>query len=268
MEKMPLSKLNGHKIYNSVAKGLSTLRRLAESYDCSFEQFLAECKRKISPFEWKRILKADAKNQKLEVRRKVETNMKTTSKVPQPDKARKKQALLGELAIIQEKADVSKRVTADFEGRVAEAEKAEAQAKRDWEQAQQRLTWATQNLADSRKTDAKYDERIRQIQNQLAEFDIYLVAPGYKGEIPKGKLVSVVPFDGYNVTVEKGDDLLNDVSFADMMELGFETLKEVDVALEFAKLVLKYQLEYEGDFEILVDDQKVITILKGQEVDI
>lgn len=268
MEKMPLSKLNGHKIYNSVAKGVLTLRRLAESYDCSYEQFLAECKRKISPFEWKRMLKADGRNQKIEVKREVETNMKTTSKIPQQYKDRKKQALLGELAIVQEKADVSKKVTTDFEGRVAEAQKAEAQAKHAWEQAQERLIWATQNLESSQNTDAKYEERIRQIQNQLAEFDIYLVAPGYKGEIPKGKLVSVVSFDGYNVTVEKGDDLLNDVSFADMMELGFETLKEVDVALEFAKLVLKYQVEYDGDFEILVDDQKVITILKGQEVDI
>ena len=265
-EKIPLTKLNGPKIYSCVAKGTLTLQQLAECYDCSYEQFLAECKRKVSPFEWKRILKANERNQKLSRQRgKAEKMTTTQTKLAEE---RKKKALQEELAIVREKAIISKSVTRDFEGRYAKAQKEEEQARLDWEQAQKRLAWTEQNLKESQEADARYEERIRQLQDKLDKFNTYLVAPGYKGKMPKGKMISVIPFEGYEVTVEEGDDLLNDVSFASMLEMGFETLKEANTALEFAKLVLKYQLEFEGKFKILVDDEKIITILRGQEVEI
>lgn len=266
-KKLPLCKLSGPKIYNNVAKGVMTLRQLAEGYDCSYEQFVVECKRKISPFEWKRILKANSRNEKMASSRKEEARM-TERKPRQQINAQKKQTLLEEMATVLEKANISRAVTADYENRLEEAQKAEANAKRILQEAQERLARLTRETASSKEQDARYEERICQIQAKLDEFNIYLVAPGFKGEMPRGRLVSVVLFEGYNMTVEKGDDLLNDVSFASMLDLGFETLKEANTALEFAKLVLKYQLESEEQYQILVDDERIITILRGQEVEI
>lgn len=265
-KKLPLSKLNGTKIYNSVAKGVLTLRQLAEGYDCSFEQFVAECKRVINPTEWRRIMRADERNQKIATNRKE--NSKMADKKLQQCNAKKRQILLEELQRVQEKAGISKTVTEDFEGRVEVLDKEVARLKKLLAEAESRLEWATKNLASSKKEDANYEERIRQIQAKLDEFNIYLVSPRFKGEMPRGKLISVVPFEGYNVTVEQGDDLLNDVSFASMLEMGFETLKEANMALEFAKLVLKYQVECDDEFKILVDDEKIIAILQEQEVEI
>lgn len=265
MEKMPLKKLTGVKIFNSVIKGKMTLRQLAENYDCSFEQFLVEAKKLVGAVDWKKALQASKRNEG----KKEGTTMKfKTTPYPPQTKEAKKKVLEDELAIVQEKARISRVVTEDFENRFAESTKVEAEAKRAWEEAKKNLDWVSEQLESSRKADARYEERIRQIQNKLDEFNVYLVAPGYKGEMPKGKLVVVSPIEGYNVTVEKGDDLLNEVSFANMLELGFETLKEADTALEFAKLVLKYQVECEDEFVILVDDERIITILRGQEVDI
>lgn len=264
--KLPLCKLSGPKIYNNVAKGVMTLRQLAEGYDCSYDQFVAECKRIVSPFEWKRIMKADSRNEKMAGIRK---EAKMTEKTPrQQINAQKKKVLLEEFATVQEKAGISKAVTEDLEKRLLEAQKAEANAKRIWQEAQERLGRLIQQTQSSKEQDARYVERLSQIQAKLDEFNLYLVAPGYNGEMPRGRLVSVALFEGYNVTVERGDDLLNDVSFSAMLDLGFETLKEADTALEFAKLVLKYQLECEEEYQILVDDERIITILHGQEVEI
>ena len=265
-EKMPLTKLNGQRIYNGVVKGNMTLRQLAECFDCSFEQFFVECKKIIGHVEWPRVERADRKNAKTPSR-KDEKSMQQ-KKYPYISKAQKKQIIQSEMETVQEQLQISQVVLEDFHKRHEKAKKDEMMIKKSYEDAVQRRVWTEEHLERAKNQVERYQKRIDQLQQKLDEFVIWLVAPGYKGEIPRGKLITVVPFDGYNLIVEKGDDLLNDVSFAEMMGLGFETLRDADTALEFAKLVLKYQFECEEEFKILVDDERIISILRAQEVEI
>lgn len=265
-ERIPLTKLNGQKIYRDVVKGNMTLMQLAEYYECSWKQFFAECKKLVGKEEWPRIERADKRNQK-KPSRKDDTSM------AKPEKNKngfefKKQTIRDEMETVEEKLGISQSVLQDFTQRLERAKADETTAQRLYEEAVNRRKWAEDSKEKAEKQVKNYQNRIFQLQNRLAELDVYLVAPGYKGQIPKGRIIAVDLITGYDVTLEKGDELLNDVTFAEVMRLGFETFKEADRALEFAKLVLKYQLEYEEEYHILVDDEKIIKILHGQEVDI
>lgn len=264
-ERIPLNKLNGQKIYRHVVKGSMTLHQLAEGYDCSFEQFCAEAKRIVGQLEWARVEKADKKNQKKD-NRKDEREMTIVDKRHQ-DTERRKQILIEEMESVEEKLKISQDVLEDFQQRVPKARRDEAAALKVYQDAVARRKWAEEHEAKAITQVQNYQNRIVQIENRLAEFDVYLVAPGYKGEIPRGKLISNLPIQGYEVTVERGSELLNDVSFSAMIGLGFDSLSEANDALEFAKLVLKYQMESEEDFKVLVDDERIITILMMQEVE-
>ena len=265
-ERIPLGKLNGQKIYRDVVKGNMTLQQLAECYACSWKQFFAECKRLVGQEEWPRVVKADKKNQK-KPSRKDETSM-AKPKTSQKDNEFKKQAIRREMAIVQEKLGISQHILEDFTQRVTKAQADEVAAKKLYDETVKRRKWAEDSKVKAEVQVNNYQNRIAQLQDKLAELDVYLVAPGYKGQIPKGKLITVALIPGYHVTLEQGEELLNEVTFAEVMRLGFETLREADMALEFAKLVLMYQLECEEDYHILVDDERIIRILRGQEVDI
>lgn len=265
-ERIPLGKLNGQKIYRDVVKGNMTLRQLADGYACSWKQFFAECKRLVGQEEWARVEKADKRNQK-KPSRKDETSM-TKPKKSQQDNEFKKQIIRNEMATVEEKLGISQHILDDFTQRVTRAQTDEVAAKRLYEETVKRRKWAEDSKAKAEAQVYNYQNRIAQLQDKLAELDVYLVAPGYKGQIPKGTLITVALIPGYHVTLEKGDELLNEVTFAEIMRLGFDTLMEADMALEFAKLVLRYQLECEEDYHILVDDERIIKILRGQEVDI
>lgn len=264
-ERIPLNKLSGPKIYRNVVKGNMTLQQLAEEYDCSFEQFCAEAKRIIGSFEWTRVEKADKKNQKKD-NRKDEREMAVVSKTRQ-DSERRKQIIMDEMESVKEKLSISRGVLEDFQQRVPKARKEEAAALKIYQDAVARRKWAEDQEAKAWTQVQNYQNRMIQLVNKLAEFDLYLVAPGYKGEIPRGKLISVLPIEGHEVTVERGNGLLNDISFSAMVGLGFDSLSEANDAIEFAKLVLKYQLESEEEFKVLVDDERIITILMMQEVE-
>jgi hypothetical protein len=264
-ERIPLNKLNGQKIYRNVVKGNMTLQQLAEDYDCSFEQFLAEAKRIIGQFEWSRVEKADKKNQKKDSR-KDEREMAVVAKNQQDNEKRKKN-IMDEMESVEEKLSISRNVLEDFRQRVPKARKDEAAALNVYQEAVARRQWAEDQETKAFNQVQNYQNRMIQLVNKLAEFDLYLVAPGYKGEIPRGRLTSVLPIEGRKVTVERGNGLLNDISFSVMLGLGFDSLNEANDAIEFAKLVLKYQLESEEPFKVLVDDERIITILMMQEVE-
>lgn len=265
-ERIPLGKLNGQKIYRDVVKGNMTLQQLAEGYDCPWKQFLAECKRLVGQEEWTRVEKADKRNKKKNIR-------KDDTSVAKPEKNQcdgefKKKVILDEMETVEEKMGISRGILEDFTERAARAKADEVVAKRLYEESVKRRKWAEDSKEKAEKQVQNYQNRIFQLQNKLAELDVYLIAPGYKGIIPKGKIIGVDFVPGYDVTLEAGEELLNDVSFAEVMRVGFETFKEANMALEFAKLVLKYQLECKEEYHVLVDDERIITILRGQEVEI
>lgn len=265
-ERIPLNKLNAQKIYRSVVKGNMTLQQLAEQYDCSLEQFFAECKSIIGRIEWSRVEKTDKKNRRKN-NRKDDISM-VKGKNNQNDTENKKRAIQDEMASVREKMGIAEVVLEDFSARLPKAQREEAAAQKLYQEKNNNRRWVEEQKDRAEKQVRNYRNRMEQLQRKLAAFDLYLVAPGYKGEIPKSRLIAVAPIEGYEVTIEKGEELLNEVTFTEVMELGFETLAEANMALEFAKLVLMYQLEYEEEYNILVDDERIIAILHRQEVDI
>ena len=108
---------------------------------------------------------------------------------------------------------------------------------------------------------------MKDFQSRLAEVDrkiemeenksIYLVAPGYTGEVPEhGTFISSVDVKGIaNLKVETlGTEI--EPNFLDMINAGFDSAQEYARALKFVTLI-EYYLCNDMQYNVLVSDSKI-----------
>ena len=109
--------------------------------------------------------------------------------------------------------------------------------------------------------------KLKDFQSRLAEVDrkiemeenksIYLVAPGYTGEVPEhGTFISSVDVKGIaNLKVETlGTEI--EPNFLDMINAGFDSAQEYARALKFVTLI-EYYLCNDMQYNVLVSDSKI-----------
>ena len=102
-----------------------------------------------------------------------------------------------------------------------------------------------------------------QIQ-KLDERVIFLVAPGYHGELPEyGTKISVVPMEGEVKTEDVSDITLVDMTLQDAFE--FETIDQAKAANQYLKLVTKYFLN-DKEYKLLADNELMLNILRKQQL--
>lgn len=129
-------------------------------------------------------------------------------------------------------------------------------------QQELKLGEARKTLSDWNSALILIDERI----NEITSPNLYLIAPGYNGIVPAtGRLRSVVPFK--RAAVEYGRELYKEPSIDALLDSGFENVKDLKAALDFARLVVLYDSQ-DAEFEVLVDDARIIKILKDQGLNV
>lgn len=155
---------------------------------------------------------------------------------------------------------------ATAENHVREAEKALSSAKEVLKQAKKNVTLKRSDVKKTENALAEWQKCRDIINADIAQHQvIYLVAPGYKGNLPKlGRLISVVAFKDTTVEVDdKIGELIHEPTRAEMRNSGFTDNKEMFTAYDFASLVVKYATSAET-VKVLVDDERIKRILEGQ----
>ena len=92
---------------------------------------------------------------------------------------------------------------------------------------------------------------------------VYLIAPGYSGEIPAcGTFISTCEVEGVaNLKVEQIPTELKP-DFQDMIKAGFDSAQEYAKALKFVTLV-EYYLCNDVQYKMLVSDDKIQKLISA-----
>lgn len=285
-------RLRPQTAFSAILEGGKTFAELAPDYGFTSEAFEAEVLAKVGPKEFARLKKESERNEakKAKKQQKAQATKKTTKKnITEEDSTMKKEKVVTRETLLRQKENAQREIetataVVDAEAALLEAEGKKVEtAEKDVSIAEAALTAAKNVLKDAKKAFQKQERILKDkkdglskwqtclsiIDKSIQELDaklIYLVAPGYQGELPSvGKLISVVPFEGANVEVEQGGELYKEPTSREMFSCGYKQVDDVMNAYNFAGLVIKYELN-DVDVTVLVDDDRIKRILKTQEV--
>lgn len=299
-------RLRPQTIFSAIRDGNRTFSEMAPEYGLSLEQFEEQVKLKVGPKEFAKLKKQSERNgerKKKEKQKSYETkpaesvvietpvlgSAETTLKQGDCDMNIKeiegqlatlesslesvRQQILAQNAICASKKEVletektnlnrakdslrkARKTLANAEKRVAECEKALMEAK-------SAASKSEEELSSLQTTESELVRKCEELQKSR----IYLVAPGYHGEIPKyGRFISIMEIqgiDGLQVEDVRGVELVKQMTAEEFFL--FDTMQEAKSSYSFVKLVSKYY--FDGlDYTILVDDDSIIELLKRQEL--
>lgn len=278
-------RLRAQTIFSAILEGRKTFAELAPDYGFTPEEFETEVMAKVGPKEFARLKKESERNEANKAKKLQKS--KETKKTTEEDSSMKK--IVTRETLLRQKENAQQEIATATAVVEAEAALLEAEGKKvkaaenDVNIAEEALN-AAKNVLKNAKNAFKKQERILKekkdglskwqtclsnLDASIQEMDkklIYLVAPGYQGELPTvGKLISVVPFEGTNVEVEQGGELYKEPSSREMFSCGYKQVVDVMNAYNFAGLVIKYEID-DIDVTVLVDDDRIKRILKNQEV--
>lgn len=261
MGKLPLRSINGTKAYTFVVKEGGTLEEFASLFEGTYEQVLALARKKVGSDNWSKIIAADKRNEKrkhqdrrevgkMVVKKDHNVNEEEAMSLP---KLKENYSLVGEqIENFRNMADACRAIIAEAEAIIAE-EKA-------------RIIKENEELAKFLRNVNSLEKEQENLRKQINKLEkTILISPGYKGELPNdgSRMVSTIQYaDG--VMVEEGQELLKEPSFTEALSFGFSDLKEIALALDFAKLVIRYWMANDAKpFEVLADPN-TFKVLKSQ----
>ena len=299
-------RLRPQTIFSAIRDGNRTFSEMAPEYGLSLEQFEEQVKLKVGPKEFAKLKKQSERNGERKEKEKqksyetkpaenvvIETpilgSAETTSKEGDGEMHSKeiegqlatlesslesvRQQILAQNAICASKKEVletektnlnrakdslkkARKTLANAEKRVAECEKALMEAK-------SAASNSEEELSSLQTTESELVRKCEELQKSR----IYLVAPGYHGEMPKyGHFISIMEIQGIDdLQVEdvRGVELVKQMTAEEFFL--FDTMQEAKSSYSFVKLVSKYY--FDGlDYTILVDDDSIIELLKRQEL--
>lgn len=289
-------RLRPQTVFSAVLEGKKTFEELAPEYGFTTEAFEAEVLAKVGPKEFPRLKKESDRNkaekEKKAMKKKTtkksttatvtattttttkEVNMKKEKVVTRETLLRQKDNAIREIEVAEANVAAEAALLEAEGDKVKAAEEKVTSAKKILAEAQEGLKKTQKDFQKQEKVAAeklknlqRWQDCLSNIEANIREMDakvIYLVAPGYKGELPAvGQLISVVPFE--RATIEFGSDLYKEISAMDLLESGFDRISEAKAAYDFARLVIKYELD-DIDVTVLVDDDRIKRILTAQEV--
>lgn len=125
---------------------------------------------------------------------------------------------------------------------------------------------AEKEVATFSKKIKKLNEKLGEIENKIETAKnqmVYLIAPGYSGEIPAcGTFISTCEVEGVaNLKVEQIPTELKP-DFQDMIKAGFDSAQEYAKALKFVTLV-EYYLCNDMQYKMLVSDDKIQKLISA-----
>lgn len=290
-------RLSVQPVFTGVLEGTKTFAEMAQKYGLTLKDFEDELRAKVGTKEYNRLKKKSKRNED----GKGEDNMKEPRIKKKPTAAttapatgigatitgskaknvvtretlqHKLEDAQREVNVAEENVNAAKALLEAERSKVSEAEenvdsakKALAMAEGALQEAQKAFKMQEKVVDKKQQAHKAWQDCLANIEQSIRDMDaqlIYLVAPGYKGELPTvGKLISVVPFEG--ATLEKGEELYKELTVADLLNTEFDTMAETRQAYDFARLVIKYEI-LDIEVTVLVDDERIKNILRAQEV--
>lgn len=278
--------LNFTTIHKRISEQGKTISELAPEYSMTEEAFIQEMRSGLGPKVFSSLKKTSVKNEKLREKQKssAERKRRKSEKTSQTNEEaeflieKRISNLLSQkeetekwisfwdgtlIPLDKNKSESNQRI-ADFKSEIAELEEKIAQEK-------ETLKTIEENYQNSINKKEELEVKLSEITDEiehLSQRRIFLVAPGYHGEIPNfGRFISTEEIIGMNVEIKKGDLLINDESLNNMMLCGYYDIREYMRALEFAKLCIAHIVECD-QYTILVDDERISKVLETQEIEI
>lgn len=301
--------LNFTTIHKRISEQGKTISELAPEYSMAEEDFIREMRSGLGPKVFSALKKMSEKNEKARERLKDSATKKRKNNQRLLEKQRTEQIATQKDLDVQENDAIpnsekdnilqenelnnflklkreiestiqSWNIAIESSGkRCLEKEEEVRLAEEELSNAQRRLKQVQQELIDSQKAYQNNLEKRDEQEQKLQEVDekiekirhnnIYLVAPGYHGDIPEyGRFISTEPIAGIDdVELQTGDVLFNDENLSDMVACGYYDVREYMRAIEFAKVCIAFMTEH-SHCKILIDDEKISKVLKTQELEI
>ena len=283
-------RLRPQTVFSAILQGGKNFEEMAPEYGLTTKQFEDLVLTKVGEKEFTRLKKASERNQQSNQQRKrneavpgeqaseVNEQVKETTTMSIATEISNLNASLSDvereiltLTVILDGQksifDTEKEKLREAEQSKHNAEIALEKAKKRYDDAKLASDEAKAKLVKSQKELKGWEERKATLEQQIAELQkkqIYLVAPGYHGEMPKiGTFVAVTQLEGAILEDVKDVELVKELSAQDIFL--FDSMQEAKEAYNFVRLVMKY---YCGDqeYKLLVDNESIITLLKKQEV--
>jgi len=211
--------------------------------------------------------KAKANEKKATVTTKVE------AKASAEAKTESKPETVSKVTVVGIKNDDMANLEKSHADTVAEISAEEKKMTEAFNNARQELQKAKTAQKNAEKEVATFSKKIKKLNEKLGEIEnkietaknqmVYLIAPGYSGEIPAcGTFISTCEVEGVaNLKVEQIPTELKP-DFQDMIKAGFDSAQEYAKALKFVTLV-EYYLCNDMQYKMLVSDDKIQKLISA-----
>lgn len=211
--------------------------------------------------------KAKANEKKATVTTKVE------AKASAEAKTESKPETVSKVTVVGIKNDDMANLEKSHADTVAEISAEEKKMTEAFNNARQELQKAKTAQKNAEKEIATFSKKIKKLNEKLGEIEnkietaknqmVYLIAPGYSGEIPAcGTFISTCEVEGVaNLKVEQIPTELKP-DFQDMIKAGFDSAQEYAKALKFVTLV-EYYLCNDMQYKMLVSDDKIQKLISA-----
>ena len=283
-------KLNFKQIYAKIAKYGKLISEVAADYDMTENDFRARIERGLDPKLYSVCLKADERN-KIKITSMEDKKMhKQSTQNTQPTQPKKIRATRNTKKVIEtapnfeslEKQqnsvvnNISKQeqLLAKAEQVLAIRQQALADTQKVYDEIAKALATSQEEVNEAQR-DVERESKVLEELNQeldkvtqelesLKNKNIYLVAPGYTGNIPEfGTFYSTTAVNGIaqlQIT-EASAEYAIEPQLKDMVVAGYDSYKEYMEGLRFTMLCLNFTIEGK-EYTTLVSDEKLQKLMQ------
>lgn len=278
-------RLSAQTIFSSIIDGGKTFWELAPKYGVTEDQLKKIIFEKVGPKEFRRLQKINWRNQTSGGRGKKAVSKKKIKKIATrvnteemdiaifniPNEIPALDAQLTKISTeidrlnsaIQKKQELLKSESAKLEKAkkaFEEAKKQLAIVQKHYSIYEMELFKTQSSLLRKEKDKGLLEEKIAELQSK----QIFLVAPGYRGEIPQyGTVVAVTDIPGATMEDVSNVELMQNVSADEVF--CFKNMEEAEAVCNYLKLVMKYFCN-DKEYTLLVDEEPIIALLKKHEL--
>lgn len=259
-------RLRIQSVFSEVLEQGKTFEQVAQKYNLEISQFEQMVKSMTSPKDFKRLNVASKRNQNFSGRKDKEETVKHEEKTIE-SKPITYETLQVQYENAKSNIDYLERYLQNEQGLLEVSQKEVEALNAQLKRAEESVRKHRIQIQEKRNTLTEWRICLEGIIGEISELkskEIYLVEPGYSGELPEfGRLISVEPMEGVNVEKVDNVPLFHDFTPADFFM--FDDMKRARSIYQFLQLVTLYFVEGKS-YKLLVEDEVVISLLRKQEL--
>lgn len=259
----------GPQIFESILKKGQTFKDMAQQYGVSETKMREHTQQVVGAKDFSRLLKKSERTQKTINKAKESKTMRkrVTSKVSVINSNTTLTQLKMRREEAQEKLNAAIGLQESREGLLKAAKLEQQKAAEDLENAKKAFADANQlvleveeGLNQAKEVADNWCRQVDELDAEIKKREIYLVAPGYKGELPAtGRKIAVVPMEGCELETSGVKTKITVDS--SLLELFDDSMQLFKATVTFVEVVCKYR-QNNVQFEMLVDDDRIVQVLR------